>query len=412
MTGRLLTSDGRSATGRPICDAALRLDFYLPPPDHRAFRRNKIQRLRDQITAWRRSPLRGGGQRAAEGPTWGSAAAAAPPPRALLRSGRMFHGTFSTLPADTWRSLDKASRTQRSALRTTPFFSDTKSSGIATGKSVVTSGRVSDTPYFHDYAFFCLPSTGGASAAGANVAKAQRSHCSAISCGAAKDIGERGVDICCGVTANKEEMAQHAGRLNISARLLRSGKSDAPEKAGGDQKDMDAKGTDTETLSLLLSTTPGEMRTGTGDAAPRGNKLESLFLARTEGVELAATIHAECTRRQLLVDQRRKSVERQRTFNRTMEVPIDWGEFERLPSRNATSLLSTSLRGRTSSFAGMESTFASKPPGAVHVHGHKGPMRLYTIRMEDSGMGLGSERKAKAVSRHGKHVILPELWLE
>nr|CCC92739.1 conserved hypothetical protein [Trypanosoma congolense IL3000] len=31
------------------------LDFYLPPPDDRVYRRGRIQRLRDQITSWKRS---------------------------------------------------------------------------------------------------------------------------------------------------------------------------------------------------------------------------------------------------------------------------------------------------------------------------------------------------------------------
>lgn len=407
MADRPPHSGDHKAAETPPKGAGSRLDFYLPPPDDRAFRRGKIQRLRDQITAWRHSPRGGnqtvrpdakmGGGVAAKSLVWGSAGASSTLRGASHHEKRLILSNVSCSPHQTQSDLLGVRKRGQQTSPRPP--SSPKNRMMSATKNMRTIGRVTEVPYFHDYVLFCLPKDEHSTS---RVRTAAPSGFSS-SVAADEDYGQsrrRGVNLCCGVTSNREEMAQHAECFNLSIGLRDGDAESAPVGSAAEGQKV--------FFPIFSSTQSGNMRTGMEAAAPPGHRMNSMFLARAQSVELATAVHAECTRCQRTIDQQQTGIDRQRTFSQTMEVPIDWTEFERLKTANTLSRFSSPFQARDNSLAGTGPALALKKVG---VGGYRGPVRLYTIRARRNLTNLDGFI-GKVGSRYGARVFLPESWKE
>ncbi|ESS65391.1 hypothetical protein TcG_03498 [Trypanosoma cruzi] len=406
-----------NGAAKPACESARRLDFYLPPPDDRAYRRGRIQRLRDQITAWRRQPRRGSAQayaRAASAgteqrglvvdtPLW-KASTVSPTRRNVSRHEKVFMlSQVSCSPPSAKHIFSSA--TQGGDLRDkTPL----RSSNYTNMKNsfnhkAQTTGRVMEVPYFHDQTIFCLPRDRRVPMNAATVDAA-----AALS--DAMDDGESqqtdsNAGFCYGVTSNSEEMTRHSEHLRHERKADRDGKP-LPEKTtfGSDR----FEGAPSVFFSSLQS------KGGRAASAPKSTKskgltIDSTFAAMTRSVELATAVHAECTHRRTAMQRSRSDSFRQRVLEQTMEIPVDWREFERVtPFDNASCL--TTFPDEQCSAAGMGRTHCTGNFGSCGVG--RGPMRLYSIRLKKRLLNSeGSMEKASSFPRLGTRVILSKSWV-
>ncbi|EAN76505.1 hypothetical protein, conserved [Trypanosoma brucei brucei TREU927] len=319
------------------------LDFYLPPPDDREYRRGRIQRLRDQITAWK------------------------DPSRPFSVSG-----PNSMLGTKEFKWLS----TQRSCSSGRTANSCGAAAGGATGsKCGKAAPQQPDNVYFHDHIVFCVPS------------------------GKGQTESRGGADgMCYGVTTNKESMAEceqglqqtHVGQRSVSTRSI-GANSVGISRADGDKQ--------------------GTMRSDYRSCATSPTPVATLQSIKAQSVDLASSVH-EARMQCRQGDFPTPHSSQQQLFMRTMELPIDWGEYTRnskgttcasrgdqsvpkfdtihscgpdvssvcfvntFTGSNASSL---GLEGRATGIKG-ESTLRS----AATLHNNaRRPLRLYSIQLKD-----------------------------
>ncbi|KEG08162.1 hypothetical protein DQ04_07851000 [Trypanosoma grayi] len=377
-----------------------RLDFYLPPPDDRAYRWGKIQRMRDQITMWRPHAKRhaelsardgAGGSAAAaatttavELPRWRKAAVS-PSRRCLSRHEKLF---LQSLVTESWQQQQqqRRGRTAPAGRITLPCASkDTK-----TKPSTATITGVTEVPYFHDRTIFCLPNEG---------------RDALVTDDSSGDQAEQGVRVCYGVTSNTAELQSRSAALSCGGTTC-TAKSNASSQA-------------VPPLNHTAPVPPSEA------ATKQDHMIDASFAVKTQSVELAMSVHAERVRRRSSVRRPRSDSVRRRTFSRTAEVPIDWGEFGRLSaaggggsgcggsgsSSNVTSMYSVPQPPGHCGAADGAPAATDGMRGQNTMLGGKGPMRLYAIRMKRYvSNSEGSTEKAAGVPRIGVPVELPASW--
>ncbi|RNF04188.1 hypothetical protein TraAM80_05293 [Trypanosoma rangeli] len=407
---------GNAVTG-PESVAARRLDFYLPPPDHRAYRRGKIQLLRDHITAWRHQPRCGVGQAFSRGasasgklggvvadpPLW-NAANVVPPHRNVSRHEKvLLLSQVSQMPRSGRRTPSTAPHgdSHERPLRLTGYANTLNNNNSHAGPIL---GRVTEVPYFHDQAVFCLPRDTRVAAATASTFTA-----AAAPPGALDDNGapqtEPSVLFCYGVTSNTEEMSQCREQANPTERAVNG---EATPLVKSTISSSSFKSPSSFSFSLLKL---HDFRAASGlDSAKHNSlKVDSSFAARTQCVELAMAVHAERTRRTSSMQRMRSEGAHQRVLERTMEIPIDWREFERLcpGSRTFPPTTLSEKRSSTPSLGHTRLTAAS----ATGAEG-RGPMRLYNICIKRRVANMeGSMESASTFPRLGTRVVLSKSWV-
>ncbi|RNF15695.1 uncharacterized protein Tco025E_05429 [Trypanosoma conorhini] len=416
-----MTPHSSDAAAKPESDAATRLDFYLPPPDHRAYRRGKIQRLRDQITAWRRQSRGGVAQTSARGgsadlPLW-KAANATPTRRNVSRHEKVLllsrvaptprSGRRTPSPAPHGDSHEKPLRL---ASYTNTLNSNTRATPLL--------GRVTEVPYFHDHTIFCLPrdrravAATAATTAAASVAAAETSGTLDDSDGAPR--AEPGVCFCYGVTSNSEEMARHCEHASPAGKTTNSGatppvKSTISSSSFKETASFSFSSPGSNGFRAASASASASAAAASVSAKRKALTVDSSFATKTQSVELAMAVHAERTRRSSTMQRPQSESLRQRVFERTMEIPIDWREFERLSSGCKASPPATLLEERASTpslgHTRLTATSATGTEGRV-------PMRLYNICMKRRlANSEGSMEKASSFPRLGTRVTLSKSWV-
>ncbi|EKF37659.1 hypothetical protein MOQ_002146 [Trypanosoma cruzi marinkellei] len=406
-----------NGAAKPVCESARRLDFYLPPPDDRAYRRGRIQRLRDQITAWRRQPRRVDAQtyaRAASAgteqkglvvdiPLW-KATTISPIRRNVSRHEKVLMlSRVSRSPPNAQRNFSPATQRgefrEKTPLRSSNYINMTNSFN----QKAQTTGRVMEVPYFHDHTIFCLPKDRRVPMTAATV-DAAAAPSDTMDDGEVQQT-DSNTGFCYGVTSNSEEMARHSEPLSHERKTDRNGTS-LPEKTtlGNDRLEG--------TPSLFLSSL--QPKGGRAASLPKTTKskgltIDSTFAAMTRSVELAMAVHAECTHRRTALQRSRSGSVRQRVLEQTMEIPVDWREFERV-SPGGTASCVTMSPDEECSAASMGRTHYTANFGSCS--GGRGPMRLYNIRLKKRLLNSeGSMEKASNFPRLGTHVILSKSWV-
>ncbi|ESL10010.1 hypothetical protein TRSC58_02262 [Trypanosoma rangeli SC58] len=407
---------GGDVVAGPESDAARRLDFYLPPPDHRAYRRGKIQRLRDHITAWRHQLRCGVGQdpareasangelggAVADPPLW-NAANVAPTRRNVSRHEKvLLLSQVSQTPRSGRRTPSPAphSDSRERPLRLTGYANTLNNDN---SRAAPTLGRVTEVPYFHDQTVFCLPrDTRAATATASTFAAAAAPPVALDDRGASQT--ESSVLFCYGVTSNTEKMLHYCEQASPAGRAV-NGEATPPAKSAISGSSF--KGPSSFSTSLKLN---GFRAASASDSAKHNSlKVDSSFSARTRCVELAMAVHAERTRRTSTMQRMRSEGVRQRVLERTMEIPIDWREFERLSPGSKTSP-PTTLSEECSSTPSLGHTRLTAA-SAIGTEG-RGPMRLYNICLKRRVANMeGSMEKASTFPRLGTRVILSKLWV-
>ncbi|CCD19290.1 hypothetical protein ERJ75_000257600 [Trypanosoma vivax] len=158
MSGRAVACR-RPTISRPQHDHSRGLDFYLPPPDDRAYRWDKIQRLRNMSTAWKQNRR---SQSQTDKMRWSAASCCS------LSSRKHAQRRFGKSPQDCGRTkTEECSGDVHSRSRLPPE---------------------TDTPYYHDNIVFFLPADKSS-----ELDKTQRSF------------------MCYSVTTNKRETARLEG---------------------------------------------------------------------------------------------------------------------------------------------------------------------------------------------------------
>ncbi|KAH9577844.1 hypothetical protein LSM04_007358 [Trypanosoma melophagium] len=332
--------------------AALPVDFYLPPPDDRAYRRDKIQRLRDQITAWRRNANRGDHTiskiptippntttksiqstqlltaaitTAAELPRWRSAAVS----HTRMCTSRHEKLFLQSCVTENWQREKRSGESHKRTLLTL---------GLSNTTNTIAS-RVLEVPYFHDQAIFCVPTDPANTADHPSQYKEEEEYKG----NKEKENNEkedkegrgRAVDVWYGVTSNSEESGRQleSGAVNdgsVHNTVRNTGNNSSHDHSNSNNNKYNPNSSYPNNKSTLVDT-PG-----------RGsNVIESFFAVKLQSMDLAVSVHEERMRRKSIMRQRqrRESVKHQKSeemFSKTMEIPIHWDEYRRLSPDGTT----------------------------------------------------------------------------
>ncbi|ORC91197.1 uncharacterized protein TM35_000062020 [Trypanosoma theileri] len=339
--------------------AASPLDFYLPPPDDRAYRRERIQRLRDHITAWRRHAPRRHNETAPITPTLPAAQSTQSTIRSAAAAAAAELPRWRTAAVSPTRSC--GSRHEKIFLQSliTENWQRARSGGTPR-KHIYTRGsnpnstisRVMEVPYFHNQTTFCVPEDKTHSTVDEQEQQEQQQQEREREFQHLKEEEEekerqqeRAVEMWYGVTSNSEESLR---QLELGT-IHTSGANSTSKSTGFNSSGyVDGMNNSNNYSKYNPNSSSPKDRTALGETMGRDASLiDSFFALKVQSVDLAMSVHAERMRQKSMQRRaRRDSVHNQLTeqmFSQTMEIPIDWDEFRRLSPERTTTQAKTAM---------------------------------------------------------------------